>query len=108
MAVKMTPETYSGVAVDAIEATDRPRSSSRPLAHAGQHADQQRHRHHHEHDPEHQDARRLQRFGQSLRDRRAEGGGTAEIALQHAGEAGLRRLGAEPEPRPRLALSPDR
>src|SRR5215475_13770510 len=30
IAVKMMPETYSGVAVDAIEATERPRSSLDP------------------------------------------------------------------------------
>ena len=88
--VKMTPETYSGVAVVAIEATDSVRSvrdpsripARMPIRSAIGH-----HRHHH---PEHQDAGGAERRKQLAGNLGLELGRAAEVALQDA------RIGRQP------------
>ena len=86
--VKITPDTYSGVAVVVIEATDKRAVGARALPHAGQDADEQRDRHHGDHHPEHQLAGGAERREQLVGHLGLELGRAAEIALQDAAVIG--------------------
>ena len=109
MTVKMTPETYSGVAVVAIEATDSVRSVRDPSRMPARMPIEQRDRHHRHHHPEHQDAGGAAAPGTaSAATLRLELGRAAEIALQDARKGRHRRLVAEREARRRPARSRDR
>ena len=108
MTVKMTPDTYSGVAVEAIEATDSVRSVREPSRMPARMPISSEIGTIDDHHPEHQDAGGAERRKQLRRDRRLELGRAAEIALQDAGECRLDRVVAEGEARRRLRPSPDR
>jgi hypothetical protein len=93
-AMKITPETYSGVAVVAMAKVDSTRSVRLPSRMPRQHAQQQRGRHHHDHHPEHQPAGMAQAAAQHLGHRLLEDGGPAPVALQDAAKA-RRGLGGQ-------------